>query len=381
MRKGLLGIELVVACLISYFVIAYFFSGTVKFEDFALGTETVAYQAVDSQGKLIHIQHIRESERRDFLEGWKGRGSKDVIFFLGNSQTHSINQLKSGDVNFIELLHKKNSGELEVMCHSLPNASLQEFYLSYCYWKNILPLKIVVVPVFMDDTREDGVRGDVFFTDLLTNRFLLIDTTDYLNNKINRELRSSWLTDFSAKTEEPDSPLAETETFQYRSESFLNRALDNHSLVWRNRENVRGEFFTWLYKLRNTVFGINASTTRRMIPQRYDINMEALRMLVRDCISRHIKVLLYIPPIRSDVTLPYEMSAYAKFKRDIKSIADQHPETVFYRDFDKIIPGNLWGYKAATNLRVDREIDFMHFQFKGHQILADSLQQTLNKIK
>lgn len=382
MRKGLLGIELVVACVISYFVIAYFFSGTATFENFALGTETVAYQAVDTQGKLIHIQHIRDPEPTDFLDGWKARGSKGVIFFLGNSQTHSINQLKSGDVNFIELLHHENVGdELEVMCHSLPNASFQEFYLSYSYWKEILPLKIVVIPAFLDDTREDGIRGDVFFTDLLMSRFQLHDTTNYLNSKINRELRSSWLTDLRAKTNEQDSPLDEAKTFQERSEFFLNSTLEHHSMVWRNRENVRGEFFTWLYKLRNTAFGINASTTRRIIPQRYELNMKALKMLVRDCAARNIKVLLYIPPIRSDVKLPYEMSDYVKFKGDIKSIADQYPQAVFYCDFDKIIPGNLWGYKAATNLNVDREIDFMHFQFKGHQILADSLQHTLTKIK
>ena len=47
-------------------------------------------------------------------------------------------------------------------------------------------------------------------------------------------------------------------------------------------------------------------------------------------------------------------------------------------NYESIVPGELWGYKEATNLMDEREIDFMHFQYRGHQILADSLQVQLD---
>jgi hypothetical protein len=43
--------------------------------------------------------------------------------------------------------------------------------------------------------------------------------------------------------------------------------------------------------------------------------------------------------------------------------------------------GYLWGYKASTNLLDKREVDYMHFKYKGHQILADSIYKHLSFIK
>jgi len=44
-----------------------------------------------------------------------------------------------------------------------------------------------------------------------------------------------------------------------------------------------------------------------MIPQRYDDNIEALKYLLIECKKDNVKVLLYIPPIRKDVPLPYQL--------------------------------------------------------------------------
>ena len=87
---------------------------------------------------------------------------------------------------------------------------------------------------------------------------------------------------------------------------------------------------------------------------------------------------MYIPPIRSDIPLPYQKDIYLSFKTSIKEICKKETNLFFYADFDTIIPGNLWGYKEATNLLEKREVDYMHFKFKGHQILADSLYNHLN---
>lgn len=92
-----------------------------------------------------------------------------MLLILGNSQTHSINQLKSDDVNFVELIAKRIDKNQDVLCASFPNANLQELLLAYQYLKTKVPIKQLIVPVFMDDFREDGVR--CFFSELVSNRF------------------------------------------------------------------------------------------------------------------------------------------------------------------------------------------------------------------
>lgn len=378
----LLAVELFLGFALSYFIVRSLFSGSYQFENLALGTETSSYQAVDENQNLIHIQKLNSEEKEGLIKGWDRRGKKEVTLVLGNSQTHSINQQKLGDVNYVELLYQSTkSRESEVLCMSIPNAGMQEFFLAYEYWKGLLPIKTLVVPVFLDDMREDGVR-DVFFSDLVTTRFQLTDTTRELSKLINRQLRSYWSSNTNNQTAQGDPDLAALrETFQEKTELYLNSELDTLSEAWTNRQNVRGQFFNWLYRLRNTVFRIKANTVRKMIKSRYDVNMAALQNLVEAAIANNTRVLLYIPPIRSDVSLPYDQLEYASFKNSVALLANNHQDSVVFRNYESIVPGQYWGYKDATDLSGEREVDYMHFQFEGHRLLSDSLLTALGKLQ
>jgi hypothetical protein len=385
MKLNKLLLQLLLGLLFAIATIQLFFSGERKFDELALGTETVTYMAKDIAGSNIHLTQIDNAEENVFVNDYHARGNKNVTLFMGNSQTHSINQMKNGEVNFIRILHdtldNKNS---EILCHSMPNAGMQEFYLSYMYWKKKLNIKVLVIPLFFDDLREDGIR-DVFFTNLINDKFLLSDSLSHIEKKINSNLKSYWSSKKEVKTNNTSLNSSKDnealkETVQEDIENSLNLFLEKNSKSWNNRENVRGDFFVWLYQLRNTVLGINASTIRKMIPQRYEDNLEALQLILTDCKKNDVKVLLYIPPIRSDVPIPYEKKLYSKFKNHIKEICEKEKNKLFYADFDTIIPGRYWGFKGATNLFEKREMDYMHFQFKGHQILADSLFSHLKLI-
>lgn len=373
-------LELFCAFFASLMVIHFNFSENKNFETLAFGTQTVSYQSTDSHGTLNHIIKINNEESQQLIKGWENRGKKSVMMILGNSQTHSINQKKDKETNYVEALQRKFLNKnIDVICTSFPNASLQEFYLSYLYWKNKLPIQTVVVPVFMDDLREDGVRGDVFFSDLIDERFLIKDSSDYLPRKINKELQVFWHNKSQeVSLSENNDMAALSETFQEKTETWLNTKLSENFSIWNHRANIRGDFFNWLYKARNTILRIDASTVRKMIPQRYVYNIHALELIVEDCIASNIKVYLYIPPIRFDVKLPYDEGEYHKFKNEILVFANRYPQKVKFKNLESVIPGELWGYKEATNLTSDKEIDYMHFQFKGHQILADSLVSFIN---
>lgn len=380
MEKNKLLIEIFIGLILSYIILTKYFSGERHFENLALGTETFSYQAIDKDSNLIHIIKINHNEENQFVNSLNARGKKDIFLFLGNSQTHAINQKKNTEVNYIQLLFKQNNKKIEILCNSIPNAGLQEFYLSYFYWKNKFSIKTLIIPVFMDDLREDGIR-DVFFSNLVKDKFQLDEPNNELSKKINTELRAFWSKNENTKNIDNKEDIAALkETFQEKTEIYFNEYLNKNWRIWQNRQNVRGDFFNWLYKARNTALRINPSTERKQIPQRFEYNLYALKLIVEDCIKSDTKVLLYIPPIRSDVDIPYNMKDYSKFKSTIKNIAFKYKGKVFYRNFEGIIPGNLWGYKESTNLIDEKEIDYMHFQFKGHQILADSLQNAIELI-
>jgi hypothetical protein len=378
MNTNKLLLQIILGGFLAQGIIQVFFNGERKFEEQALGTETTSYWAKDNMGSSIHIIRIDSFEEPVFVNDYYARGGGNTVLFLGNSQTHSINQMKVGESNYIKIIHDSLANEnTEVLCHSMPNAGLQEFYLSYMYWKDKLKIRTIVIPLFFDDLREDGIR-DVFFSSLIAQRYLLQDTTNRIEQRINANLKSYWYSNAQIKDTQiivNQDNIALKETVQEGVENKLNKFLEINSNSWNNRENVRGDFFVWLYHLRNTILRINANTIRKMIPKRYSDNMEALNLILNDCKENNVKVLLYIPPIRSDLPLPYQQDLYSKFKSDIKALCKNNQFS--FADFDTIVPGQFWGYKVSTNLLENREVDYMHFQFNGHQILADSLLKHL----
>ncbi len=113
-KSGLLSI--VLAIIAAFLIINVFFRQEQNFAELALGEETKAYLATDSLGHPIHL--IGDSLSQLLLTGWQKRGKNEVALVLGNSQTHSINQLKEGDQTYVGLLHQKwRHRKLDVVAH------------------------------------------------------------------------------------------------------------------------------------------------------------------------------------------------------------------------------------------------------------------------
>ena len=155
---------------------------------------------------------------------------------------------------------------------------------------------------------------------------------------------------------------------QEKSEKYLNNRL-NQFEIWENRPTIRGKIFTNMYIFRNTILGINAQTKRSMIPKKYAENLSAFTAFLNFAKNKQIEPIIYIPPIRGDVDIPYVKSEYQQLKNDLDRIVVEIDDSNRIYIFDNIVPGELWGYKAATNWFGDEELDFMHFQFEGHKIL------------
>ena len=131
----------------------------------------------------------------------------------------------------------------------------------------------------------------------------------------------------------------------------------------------------YLYLFRNWIFGITPSSVRKMIPGRYRLNMQSLQAIMYSANQKDIKVLIYIVPIRDDVTIPYDLHQYNKFKSEVELAAKK--ESARFINIEGLIPAKFWGSKPATNLVDVEELDFMHFQAKGHEVLAEKLLSEL----
>ncbi len=324
-------------------LIIFFSSSELVSEEFALGDETKSYYALDSDNKKIHFSKIDDIEFKD---------NSELIIFLGNSQTHGVNQFVKGNSNYVEILSKKYPNK-NINAISIPNGSLTEFYMISTYLISNFDIKKIILPAFFDDTRESNIRTEIisFFDE--NNKFNFDDNIKLILSKNIIESENTIST-------------------QDLSEEFLNNFFEKNSF-WKKRESLRAQVFTFLYKLRNTIFFITPSSKRYKIEEAYNQNINSLQSLINLCTLNNINLNIYIPPIRSDIEIPYDNLEYNDFKKKIEEIINVNKDFQ-YLNFEKIIPAKYWGMKSSTNLLKTKEYDFMHFNFQAHKILADSLQ-------
>jgi len=332
-----------------------------QLEEFALGEETSIYRAMYDRS---HIQCMTPNDGDLCIEAYKeSYYQKDLVLWLGNSQLHAINQMSQGDINAVEILHHSLRSENQyLMAFSYPNASLQQHYVTFEYLAHQLPIKTLVLPVVFDDMRETGVGND------FSSAF---ETREVVKSLSNTKIGESLVENSSFQDSAGNEMLALHQTVQERSEKYLNEALAIEWNIWAKRPELRGEIIKRLYRLRNTVFGINASSVRNKIPGRYFLNIKALTAILASSKEKNINVLIYIVPLRSDVKTPYNIKDYADFKEEIEFIALSN--NAMFADLESVVPSEEWGRKDVTGLGEGTELDFMHFQAAGHERLAKAI--------
>lgn len=344
---------------------AYLIENNMKPEDFALGQETSSYW-----GKFLGraIQCSTPNDSDDCIAAYSDNDSdKDLVLWLGNSQLHGINQMKTNDINAVELLHRSLRGDGQyVMGLSYPNVSLQQNYVTFEYVRYKLPITTLILPVVFDDFRETGV-GSQF-----SHAFDMPAVVKSLNyTEIGHSLVDEYV---EQHTDDSDMP-ALNETVQEVSEKFLNNIAKDNWKIWEKRSELKANLLGDLYFFRNWLFGINASSIRNIIPGRYQQNFEAYRAILQSAKQHDIKVLTYIVPLRNDVARPYNKQDYLSFKDEVLLMAKNN--NAHFADLEDLVPSQEWGMKSNTGLGQKPEIDFMHFQFMGHQRLAEAIKRKL----
>ena len=335
-----------------------------NFEDLAQGANTKSFFATVNN-YFIHCQDIEDA--KSCLKGHKMRGSLQSVLWLGNSQLHGINQYQPEQESAPLLLFKKlRIAGFDLLAFSQPNANIQEHYVLFEYLKKRMPVSLLILPVVFDDLRETGLRPSVA---------MALDDHRTVQSIMRTDIGNYILAEHS---EDGSADIAVQDgTIQHKSENKIHTWMEENFDLWKRRPGLRGECFLFLYKLRNFVFNIKATSKRPVIRSRYEKNMKALHAIIDSANMSNTEIILYIPPIRHDVELPYNINDYAKFITEVEALASK--KEVGFENLESLVPARLWGMKDSTTLGKGPELDFMHFQTGGHELLANTLHQAVNK--
>ena len=238
------------------------------------------------------------------------------------------------------------------------------------YLRQRMPLKVLILPLVFDDMREEGLRKpDVadFARDQTTANFV---SETAIGRRLIASVQSGAKKEVGS-TEDDTSGIAGT--LQERVEVGLNGWLGEHSRLWQLRPEIRGWLLIGLYRLRNFVFGIAPSSTRKVIPGRYRDNFLALKAILERAKGMNIQVAMYVAPLRDGVKIPYDPAEYSAFKSEAEALARQYGAA--FKNLEHLVPSEYWGSKNSTSLGGEKELDFMHFRHAGHRLLAEALQQ------
>lgn len=330
-------------------------------------------------GKLVHCFNSKDAELC-----LKNINKDKIVLWLGNSQLHSINQISQNDQPAPSLLHKKIlNDDRYLVTFSQANANLQEHLILTSYMVENFDIDTLILPIFFDDLREDGVRSSIM--DFFNNQEAPDSSSEFLKSLIMNGSKSSHFDEINDDNVFKEPGIVDMEaldgTPQKRVEAFLTTNLSKVSQIWEMQGEIRARLIISLYKTRNYIFGIDASTVRKLIPARYEKNINALSEILTIANNNDIQTLIYIPPLRNDYKRPYDESEYKKFKKQVRDLSINYH--VNFSDLEGLVPNELWGMKGSTTVGKDDdvELDFMHFQMGGHVLLAEQLYTLIKNEK
>lgn len=337
---------------------ALFGKSTVNFNDLALGPQTTSVNP-SYDGDPIHCATLDDAD--NCLKPAVARRLKWSIVWLGNSQLHAINQLKNGEVPASAVLARRlRPVGIEALTFSQPNASLVEHLLMFEALANRLRITALVLPLVFDDTRETSIRNGIAIA-LDNPKVRVALLRDPIGRRVVAQIAAA-----NARKQKPSE-----QTFQDRSENAITGMLESCCSWETLRRQARGGLYYWLYTTRNTALGIKPTSKRRKIPAAYEKNLAAYTQILRRSRELGITVLAYIAPLRSDAPRPYVKEEYEAFKRQAETLAAKFGAR--FLDLEELVPNRHWGTKGATSIGGEQELDFMHFQYAGHELLAEKI--------
>jgi hypothetical protein len=128
-----------------------------KLEEEAFGRDTQNVLAA-TDGRIVHCLDARDSQK--CVTSWEAAGQPATALWLGNSQLAAINRYQPGDITGSTLLHQSLARRGHyLITYSQPNANLLEHAVVLFSLAEQYSPRLLILPVFLDDIREQGIRS------------------------------------------------------------------------------------------------------------------------------------------------------------------------------------------------------------------------------
>jgi hypothetical protein len=338
----------------------------IKLGEAALGGQTAEVLGEDSG---LRFTCFDATDTEICEKAYERAGRPPAILWLGNSQNFAINRYQPGDQLAVSIVHRwLQDKESWLVSYTQPNANFYEQAIVFEAVARRYNTRLLILPVFMDKLREQGVRDSVA-------AFMNQPSTADL---VRRSPEWPGLAPVLNQRGQTEGQLPTDRTIQARVEEQFEALLSRYVPIWRDREILRGNLEMAMNTLRNKALGIHSYTKRPVDPGVYAEKMQMLQNILESAKHLNIRVLLYIPPYRQDISGPYDNAQYSQFKRDVSSLAVQYEAD--YVDLTDLVPGPLWA-TVVDHLFGFEEPDFMHFTAEGHRRLAGAIQSRLLNLK
>ncbi len=319
----------------------------------AMGEYTTGIFGDATTGGRVHCTELATAP---CAAAWIEAGKPPAIVWFGNSQLHGVNRYKPGDKTAIMAAHDALAGQgVWLTGYSLPNISMMEIAAAtYRYGLDYNP-KVVVFPVVFNGLRSGSVRDEVL---------------PLLKRPGAARIRGTRIAKFLAPLMAERTVVAAPKTLADRSEDALEAGLVARAPLWAARADLRALYDYAFDMTRHRVFGVTAQTPRSLINPGYRSQMALLAALAADLHDRGVKVVLYVPPYRTDVPGPYIPAEYRQFRTELQALCKAQQAQC--ADYSDLVPGPEWGL-VKDHLSGTIDYDFMHFTAKGHAALANAI--------
>ncbi len=164
-----------------------------------------------------------------------------------------------------------------------------------------------------------------------------------------------------------DQPASSTAigVLEEKTRSAADRALP----LSRQRTSLSAAGQFKVYEFRNWLFRIRTTTERPILPARYQLNMEFLRLSVKLAKRNGVRPIFYVIPINPEAKAPYRPEEYAAFKQEVSTLAQA--EQIAFANLEDAVPEGEWGLLYG-------QPDFKHFREAGHARLTDALMRAFD---
>jgi hypothetical protein len=291
----------------------------------------------------------------------------NLVVISGMSQMYTINDYRPGDQTIAEWMDDSLAPKgTRVFGLAAPNMSHQEsvFVLLSTLTKPETKPDVYIFAIAFGQLREIDVRKS--YLDHLRKHPELVavwrSTAERYRTKYPLATAQMLITLDSLHQ---NDAVTNEDTFESRLRGQVSRVVP----VVRERKTLSSGFRLGLFKVRNAILGIKASTKRPIIRQRYDANREFLALLADVGRENGVKVLLYVVPFNPMRENPYVPDEYASFKQWLDVFAKE--QQIPLVNLENTVPSPDWGTFLGGP-------DFGHFRGAGHRKTAAALLESFS---